>query len=154
MFRSAELCIFNPPQTGFMKKERLILALLLIVVIPIGFYTKVYNGPAEDWVGNSMGGLVYELFWCLVLAFLFPGKNPLVIALWVFGATCFLEFLQLWHPPFLENLRSTFIGRTVLGHSFNAYDFPYYFIGCLMGWGVLVAIKTITRKDVPTSGPQ
>jgi hypothetical protein len=137
-----------------MKKERLIIALLLIVVIPIGFYTKVYSGPAEDWVRNSMGGLVYEIFWCLVLAFLFPGKRPLVIGVWVFAATSLLEFLQLWHPPFLESLRSTFLGRSVLGHSFNVYDFPYYFIGCFIGWALLEAVKSITKKEVPTSGLQ
>lgn len=137
-----------------MRKERLIIALLLIVLIPIGFYTKVYQGPAEDWVRNSMGGLVYEMFWCLVFFFLFPGKRPLIIALWVFLATSLLELLQLWHPPLLETLRSTFIGRTVLGHSFNLYDFPYYFIGCILGWALLVAVKTIANKEVPTSGQQ
>jgi hypothetical protein len=37
----------------------------------------------------------------------------------VLVATCLLEFLQLWHPPLLEAVRSTFIGRTVLGTSFT-----------------------------------
>jgi hypothetical protein len=56
------------------------------------------------------------------------------MAIVVLLATCALEFLQLWHPPFLEYLRSSFIGRTVLGTSFAWLDFPYYVLGCWIGW--------------------
>jgi Flp pilus assembly protein TadB len=45
-----------------------------------------------------------------------------------------LEFLQLWHPSFLEFLRSNFIGRTILGTSFTWSDFPYYLVGGGIGW--------------------
>jgi hypothetical protein len=104
----------------------------LLVVVPLGFYSKLYSGPAANWVNNSLGGAFYEIFWCLLI-FLYADK-PRVIAISVLVLTCCLEFLQLWHPPFLELLRSAFIGRTILGTSFTWSDFPYYFLGCGIGW--------------------
>ena len=115
------------------------------ITVPVGFFTKSYRGPAQPWVNDSLGGLFYAVFWCLV-AYLFADRlKPWVIAVSVLIATCFLECLQLWHPPFLEYPRGFFIGRTVLGTSFSWLDFPYYIIGGLIGWMWIVWIKrTIT----------
>lgn len=124
-----------------MKKQQLLIILSLFVIVPIGFYTKFYTGPAQAWVSDSLGGLFYEIFWILLFAFIFPKVRPVKIAFWVFTITCGLEFLQLWHPSFLEILRGNFIGRTILGSSFNWFDFPYYFVGSLVGYLILILIK-------------
>jgi len=106
----------------------------ILIIVPVGLYSKFYNGPAAHWVNDSLGGVLYVIFWCL-LVFLFLGNTkPWKIATTVFLITCFLEFLQLCHPPFLEFIRSYFIGRTILGTSFTWFDFPYYFAGCGIGW--------------------
>jgi hypothetical protein len=47
--------------------------------------------------------------------------------------TCGLEASQLWHPVFLEAVRGSFLGRTLIGMSFAWSDFAYYAIGCLFG---------------------
>ncbi len=117
--------------------------ILLLLITPLGFYTKIYSGPAAQWVNDSLGGVFYEIFWCL-LVFLFLVKSRAwVIAASVFIVTCFLEVLQLWHPEFLEIIRSYFIGRTVLGTSFNLYDFIYYFIGSGIGYLILTRLQKL-----------
>jgi hypothetical protein len=117
--------------------------ILLLLITPIGFYTKIYSGPGASWVNDSLGGVFYEIFWCL-LVFLFVVKaKAWVIATSVFIVTCFLELLQLWHPEFLEIIRSYFIGRTVLGTSFNLYDFIYYFIGSGIGYLILTRLQKL-----------
>jgi hypothetical protein len=131
---------------GIISKQRLLTLLMLIVVVPAGFFTKFYSGPAQDWISNSAGGLLYEIFWCLIFFFLFPKTRVVLLAMIVFFATCFLEFLQLWHPPFLEYLRSDFIGRTILGNAFNWMDFPYYFIGSILGYVLLKFILKTSKK--------
>lgn len=106
----------------------------MIIIVPLGLYSKSYSGQAANWVNNSLGGVLYVIFWCL-FAFLFlSNTNPWKIATAVFAITCFLEFLQLWHPTFLEILRSNFVGRTILGTSFTWLDFPYYIVGGGIGW--------------------
>ena len=137
-----------------MSRFKLLVLFSLIIIIPIGFLTKFYSGPAQDWVNNSLGGLFYEIFWILLFAFLFPKIKPVKIALLVFCITCMLEFLQWWHPPFLEVLRANFIGRTILGNSFNWMDFPYYAIGSFLGWYILLLIKKIPDTKSQTSDQQ
>ncbi len=108
----------------------------LIFIVTIGLYAKrVYDGPAALWVRDSVGGVFYEIFWCLALSIALPRWKASRIAAVVLIATCVLEFLQLWHPPLLEIARSNFFGRTILGSYFDWGDFPYYFAGSAIGWG-------------------
>ena len=78
--------------------------------------------------------ILYEIFWCLLIFLIFLKAKPGTIAVSVFSITCILEFLQLWHPPFLEELRSVFIGKTLLGTTFAWSDFPHYAAGCGIAW--------------------
>jgi len=120
------------------------IVLALLVVTPAGFLFKFYSGPAQWWFSNYGAGLLYEVFWILVAFFFWP-KKELVnrIPLWVFVVTCTLEALQLWHPWFLEKIRSYFLGRALIGTSFTWWDFPHYVIGCLIGW---LFIKWIIKR--------
>lgn len=109
-----------------MTKFRLYNLLALFLIIPLGFYTKFYQGPWENWVNNSLGGVFYEVFWCLIVAFLFPKWRPWKIALGVFLITSLLEVLQLSDTGILTFARSFFIGKVLLGTSFVWSDFLYY----------------------------
>jgi hypothetical protein len=115
--------------------------LVLIVLIPIGLMTKWYSGPCVTWTNNYAGGLLYEVFWCLVIAFLWPRFSAVWISTGVLAATSLLEFLQLWQHPFLMVIRSHFIGRTLIGSSFSWLDFPNYLAGCVLGWALIRFLK-------------
>jgi hypothetical protein len=110
----------------------------LLIVTPVGFLFKFYSGPAQPWFNNYGAGLLYEVFWVLLVFLFSPGARWVnKIPLWVFTATCALEILQLWHPRALENVRSYFLGRALIGTSFSWWDFPHYAIGCVIGWLVI-----------------
>jgi hypothetical protein len=102
--------------------------------VPLGFFTKIYAGPAATWVNNSLSGILYVIFWCLLALLLAPDARPGIIALLVLIITCILELAQLWHPPALESLRGSFIGRTLLGTHFTWSDFAYYALGSGVGF--------------------
>ncbi len=119
------------------KKDVLIAIIILLILVPAGFYTKMYSGPACNWVNDKLGGVLYEIFWCLVFYILLPKSKPLKIAIWVFVITCILELVQLLNNSFLEIIRSDFIGQTIIGNSFTRSDFPYYFIGSVLGYLML-----------------
>ena len=124
------------------KHKHIIIAIgLLIIIIPIGFYSKLYTGLGNEWVNNKLSGVFYEIFWCLVLYILFPKVKPYKIAVWVFLITCILEFVQLLNNGILEIIRSTFIGQTIIGSSFSWTDFPYYFIGSVLGYLILKKLE-------------
>ncbi len=125
-------------------KARIIAAISLLIITPAGFYSKFYTGPAAEWVNNSFSGLVYVIFWCLLLFIMFPHIRTWKIVLTVFAATCLLEFLQLWHPQFLNYIRSFFLGQAILGNSFIWSDFIYYFAGSMAGFLWIAFIKRST----------
>ncbi len=120
--------------------------LSLLFILPIGIFTKFYTGLASDWVNNSLGGIFYEIFWCILFSVFFHKTNPFKIVLFVLGITCILEFLQLFNFSFLQLIRSCFIGRTLIGTTFSWIDFLYYFIGSGIGWFWIIQLKT-TFKD-------
>lgn len=116
-------------------RRRLIIALLTL--IPLGLATKAYAGPAEAWVRQSAGGVVYVMFFAWLGAAIRPTRRVLGWAcLGVFVGTCGIEVMQLWRHPTLEAIRATFVGRTLLGSSFAWLDLGHYAIGAIAGWVV------------------
>ena len=81
--------------------------LSLAIILPIGLLYSQYRYSIL-WLNQEVGGIFfYEIFWCL-FAFLFiPTRSSITeIPLWVLIITCLLEFMQLWHPPFLNCVSS------------------------------------------------
>jgi len=111
--------------------------LTIAVLVPAGLYTKWYQGPGEAWVNNSLGGLLYVVFWSLFFSLLVRDKQPWKIPGWVTIVTCLVEVIQLWHPGWLEKVRATFLGATLLGNSFSWLDFPHYAAGFILSWLLL-----------------
>ncbi len=118
----------------FTRNKQINIIISLLIVIGMGFFFKFYSGVGRQWFNNNGAAIFYEIFCCL-FAYWFMGGRKAVdqIPLWVFIITCMLEFLQLWHPPLLEQMRSTFVGRLLLGSTFSCWDFPHYAIGCILG---------------------
>jgi hypothetical protein len=121
--------------------------LLILILIPIGFGTKHYEGLGQQFFNNSFAGALFVIFWCLVLFCAFPKLAPLKNAMVVFVGTCTLEALQLWHPTFLETARSTFLGRTILGSTFDPTDFFYYLMGVVSAYFLLGKLNPLTGKQ-------
>ena len=130
-----------------LRTHRLVTVASLLIVVPLGFASKFYSGPGAWWLNDYAGGVMYEIFWCLVVSFICPRASAVLIAVCVFSATCFLEFLQLWHPRFLEVIRGTFMGRTLIGTSFSWWDFPHYLVGCGAGWFWIESLRRYVMRD-------
>ncbi len=134
----------------FLKRKWVLLSLCVVTLT--GFSFKSYSGPGAWWFNDYGAGVFYEVFWCLVIFFLLPKKKHTThIAASVFVVTCLLEILQLWQPPFLEQLRSTFLGAALLGTTFVWWDFPHYLLGCFLGWlWMRVLAKGFVRRTAIT----
>ncbi|MFM7408240.1 MAG: DUF2809 domain-containing protein [Cuspidothrix sp.] len=129
-----------------LKNIRLVTFISLTIILIIGLLYSKYR-YSVSWLNQEIGGIFYIIFWCL-LAFLFIPKRSTVwqIPLWVLAITSLIEFIQLWHLPFLDYLRSFWWGKMVLGSVFNWADFPYYFIGAGLGWLGLKIIWNLKNK--------
>jgi hypothetical protein len=127
--------------TQAIAKSRRWLACLLVPWVVLGLATKVYTGPGEAWVRFQAGGVFYVGFWTILVLVVWPGVSSATVAGAVVFVTCCVEVLQLWHPPFLEWVRSSWSGQLLLGNSFSWWDFPPYFVGGLIGYIVARTVK-------------
>jgi hypothetical protein len=119
-----------------MLKRQLVLLLVLTVLVVAGAWLRFYAPIGPDWRDYS-GGVTYVVFWILAYAFIRPSTSAVRVSLAVLLITCCLEFLQLWHPAWLEAIRRTLPGRLVLGTTFEWLDFPPYFVGAVIGFIVM-----------------
>ncbi|MEH2057745.1 MAG: DUF2809 domain-containing protein [Nostoc sp.] len=117
------------------RNQTIFIILSALIVVPMGFLFKYYNGLANQWFNDYGADVLYEIFWCLFAFGFFRSRAAVIqIPIWVFVITCIIEFLQLWHPPLLEEIRATLIGKLLLGTTFVWWDFPHYLLGCVLGW--------------------
>lgn len=117
---------------------RKFLAVVCFTAVAIGgLGLKAYGGPGHAWIADRLAGAAYVVGWCLAARVIFSRTAPGRIAAVVCAATVGLEFLQLWHPVWLEMLRRPRVGQVLLGTTFDPFDLPFYPLGALIGWGML-----------------
>lgn len=136
----------------YVRKIRFSVFILLCVLIPLGFATKWYQGPAAEWMHRYAGDILYPMFWYFVGVFLVPRANPWVLGLLVLACSTVVEFTQLFNTPLLEWLRQSFIGRTLVGVSFSVTDIVYYVVGSLLAVVVHMGLNFLVFP-APASKP-
>lgn len=125
-------------------KYRMALLISMIIIVPLGYVVR-FHGLTPEWFNDLFGSIAYEIFWVLLVAFLLPKASPLWSAVGVCLATCVIEFLQLWKPPFLQAIRATLPGMLILGNTFNWFDFISYFMGSFCGWVWMRSLLQLTQ---------
>ncbi len=123
---------------------RSILLLFIIVLVPTAYWLR-FAAPIGATLRDGSGGAAYVVFWSAVAMLLRPQFSISKVVLSVFAATCTLEFLQLWHPGWLEAMRRTLAGRLVLGTTFDPYDFPPYVAGTALAFVLLHLFRKRVR---------
>jgi hypothetical protein len=115
------------------QRSRPFYALLAASVIAIGLLCRSDLLPLSTFFAKYAGDSLWALVVFLCFGFAFHRSSTVRIAL---GAVCFawsVEFLQLYHAHWIDVLRSTRLGRLVLGASFNSPDLIAYVIGIALG---------------------
>jgi len=49
----------------------------LLIVTPLGFLFKFYAGPGKWWFNNYGAGLLYEVFWILIIFLFIPRRSDM-----------------------------------------------------------------------------
>jgi hypothetical protein len=119
---------------------------IIIILVPLGLFTKHFTGKGNEFISNYLGGLIYVIFFIIFASLIFPKITPLKISLIVLCVTCIFEISQLIQSDFLNNLRKYFIIKTLIGSVFNIFDFIFYITGAFFGFGLLRIISEMTIK--------
>ena len=125
---------------------RLALLLSISIIVPLGYWVRFAPTDEWAWLRDALGSVAYETFWILLILLFWSQASITQTALTVFAATCALEVLQLWQPPFLQALRATLLGRLVLGNTFSWADFPAYAVGSFVGYGWATLLRWVVKR--------
>jgi hypothetical protein len=90
--------------------------------------------------------VLYVIFWSLLFSLIFYRTRPWIVALIVFLSACNLEFLQLWHPRFLEVIRSNTLGGALLGKYFSWPDLTFYLLGFLISVDLVPLLRSSEKS--------
>jgi CubicO group peptidase (beta-lactamase class C family) len=133
----------TPNQKTFQRK-RSRYAVAAAVVIGVGLFWRSGFVSLSSFTAKYGGDALWALVVFLGFGFLFRCVSTLRIAL---VSVCFawsLEFLQLYHAPWIDSLRASQLGHLILGSTFNGPDFLAYAFGIAIG---AFAEKLFTRKS-------
>ena len=115
------------------QRSRAVYAALAVIVIGCGLLWRSGFLPLSSFLSKYGGDSLWALVVFLCFGFAFRRSSTGLIAL---VAVCFawsIEFLQLYHAPWIEAIRPTLFGRLVLGASFNSPDLLAYVLGIAIG---------------------
>lgn len=126
------------------RRNRLRYALASALVIGTGLFWRSGLLPLPAAVAKYGGDSLWALVVFLGLGAVLPRSSTLRVALLAVGFAWSVEFLQLYHAPWIDEIRATRLGRLVLGSTFNGPDLIAYALG--IGLGAL-SERVLRRAD-------
>jgi hypothetical protein len=135
-----------PPDAAAARRTRRAALAALAVVTPLGFASKAWPAPGAAWIADHGGDVAYVLFWLFAARAALPRASAARTATAVLLATCAVELLQLWRPPWLQHVRATFLGHALLGSTFAWVDLAWYAAAALAGFALDRAVARASAR--------
>lgn len=128
------------------KKRRLVYIVLFLLIIPIGLATR----RQPQWFFVLIANYGGDVFWSTMFFFLFRCFSPNAplwkIALYTISFSVAIEVSQLYHAPWIDRLRATFLGSMLLGNTFVWSDIACYSVGTILGWLIGLMADRFSRQ--------
>jgi hypothetical protein len=116
------------------KRNRLIYFAGVWMVVALGVASRKYASSLPQFVGAYVGDALWALMVFLGMGFIFARRSTNWIAMVSLGFCWVIELSQLYHAPWIDDLRHTRIGGLILGFGFLWSDLVSYFVGISTGW--------------------
>jgi hypothetical protein len=134
----------NPPSPT--PRSRLLYMLWMALAVGSGLLLRSRFVSLPKSVEKYGGAAIWALMVFLGLALIFRRASTLRVGLLALGFAWTIEFLQLYHAPWIDRIREMRIGHLVLGSTFNAPDLLAYAAGISVG----VIFECIFRRTAET----
>lgn len=130
-----------------LKRKRLPYLISILVIIALGIASRKIMG-FPYFVYEYVGDVLWAVNVYLLLAFLFPKEKISILAFISITFSVLIEFSQIYHEPWIDSIRNTFIGGMVLGYGFLWSDILCYIIGIFLGVIIDMQFIRIFKKKL------
>lgn len=121
------------PDTSSPLRSRVAHAVAALLVVGIGLVWRSGLVPLPSVAVKYGGVALWALMVFLGVGAAVPRAATARVAAMAVGIAWCVEFLQLYHAPWIDAVRSTRLGRLVLGATFNTPDLLAYCAGVAGG---------------------
>lgn len=124
---------------------------MIIIVIFAGLSTRRYDGFLPTIIANYGGDVLWALMVFLMFGFLFIKVRTRYIALISITFSYLIELTQLYHAPWIDDIRATTLGGLVLGFGFLWSDIVCYTVGVVIGVAIELSYRYLNDRVKHTS---
>lgn len=105
----------------------------MLVITAFGLPARMIQDRLPGWYVQYFGDYLWAMLVFFVFALALQRISTLKVAILTLLFTYFIELAQLFHPPWLEYLRSIKVLALILGFTFLWSDIAAYTLGILTG---------------------
>lgn len=128
-------------------RERSIYLISAVATIFLGLASRKYRQQLPQFVGEYSGDTLWALMMFLIVSFLLAGRPLLQRCSIAMILSFAVEVSQLYHAPWIDNIRSTTLGRLVLGFGFLWSDLVCYTVGIVFGAAIERCLRRYWRRE-------
>lgn len=119
-----------------MKRNRLSYFATVILTMALGLLSRKFGTYLPEIMNTYLGDALWALMIYQFVAIIFYKREIKQIALFAITFCYLIEISQLYHAPWINNIRNTILGGLILGFGFLWTDILAYTMG--VSFGLLV----------------
>jgi hypothetical protein len=129
-----------------MKRSRLIYLMAVLGVVLLGLSSRKYSRVLPEFLVSYAGDTLWALAAFLGVGLLFPRWSTLRVCVSASLFAFAIELSQLYHSPWIDQMRHTIVGGLILGYGFLWSDLLCYVVGISIGCVLEMVLKRLTAQ--------
>ncbi len=131
----------------FITRNRVVYLLLTLLVIILGLASRKFASFLPSFVNLYLGDSLWALMIFCFVGIIFPKAKAWQVALIALIFCYFIEITQLYHSPWIDELRRNRLAALILGRGFLWSDLVCYTVGVAFGLASEIAyLKFLDKK--------
>lgn len=126
-------------------RKRIILICLVASTMALGFLSRSTLVTLPKLLASYAGDILWATMVYFIVGFIAPTWKTKKTAMVALAFAFTIEFSQLVHAPWIDQIRDHKIGALILGHTFIASDLVCYSVGVLLGAVVDLFLTPLTK---------
>lgn len=107
---------------------------MMLLVIGLGLGSRLYAQYLPLFIATYAGDTLWALEAFLTIGFLFPSFPTMKVTMMALMFAVFIEVTQLYHAPWLDDIRHYRLAGLLLGYGFLWSDLLCYGVGVMLGF--------------------
>ncbi len=112
-------------------RNRIVYIIAIISVIILGLASRRYS--LSPFIAAYVGDILWALMVFLIVGFIFPTFSIFKIAIIAISFSFCIEFSQLYHEPWIDEIRQNKFIALIIGRGFLWSDLICYTLGITIG---------------------